>query len=389
MKETLDGPARPPPTGTSAPTGLGPLDRALAALDLHRVVWLHEPTLDPAPLLLHALHALPPGGAPAVYATTSRSPAAIEEEYAKLGYDGEDLRRRARLVDLREAANLQVAAGLLDQAITTGPAGVFLESLTGLIHAYGEAEVAQWFPRLAAPSSSRILHVQLSDRPHDPAARRSFTEGAHVVRVLRRDVAGVRHDSLLVTQPVPRWFPYRVERPGGVRLQFPKVLVTGPHNAGKSSLVHSLSETVLHVERQGTTVALDHGHLERNGIHIDVFGTPGQERFEPIIQQVAHGAVGVIVVLDSTRPATFHRARELAQATTQGLLPVVYAANKQDAGGAKGADAIRAEMKLTPDVPVLPLVATDRAQALCVLDALADLIVAWAPGDAHASPSSP
>ena len=50
--------------------------------------------------------------------------------------------------------------------------------------------------------------------------------------------------------------PFRVLRPGGIRIDIPKIVVTGPSNAGKSTFVHALSTRAVSVDRIGTTVAL-------------------------------------------------------------------------------------------------------------------------------------
>jgi KaiC/GvpD/RAD55 family RecA-like ATPase len=92
---------------------------------------------------------------------------------------------------------------------------------------------------------------------------------------------------------------FRVFRPGGIKLFVPKILVTGPFNAGKSTFVHALSTRAISVDRLGTTIALDHGHLDYKGLSADIFGTPGQERFDPIIKLLSGESMGVILVVDS------------------------------------------------------------------------------------------
>ncbi|RLF77631.1 hypothetical protein DRN32_07680, partial [Thermococci archaeon] len=62
----------------------------------------------------------------------------------------------------------------------------------------------------------------------------------------------------------------------GVNLYVPKILITGPFHAGKSSIAKVLSEKAISVDRLGTTVALDHGYVEKKGLVCDIFGTPGQ-----------------------------------------------------------------------------------------------------------------
>ena len=123
------------------------------------------------------------------------------------------------------------------------------------------------------------------------------------------------------------------------------------------------------VDRLGTTVALDHGRVEYRGFIIDIFGTPGQERFDPILKTLGGEALGVIVVVDSTNPESFPRAKDMLEKTTKFGLPYVIAANKQDLPNALSPDEIKEIMKL-PDVPIIPMSALKKDGVFRVLDAL-------------------
>jgi len=168
---------------------------------------------------------------------------------------------------------------------------------------------------------------------------------------------------------------FKVVKPGGVKAYIPKILVTGPYNAGKSTFVHAISNKAISVDRLGTTVALDHGKVEYKGFTIDVFGTPGQERFDPILRVLGSEALGVILVVDSTKPETFPRAKQLLEKTTQFGLPYVIAANKQDLPNALKPEEIRKLMHLPEDVPIIPTVATKRIGVYDVLEALIKLLI--------------
>lgn len=120
----------------------------------------------------------------------------------------------------------------------------------------------------------------------------------------------------------------------GVNLYIPKILVTGPYHAGKSSTVKSLSERAVSVNRLGTTIALDHGYIERKGIVCDIFGTPGQERFDWILKILAKDVWGIILIVDSTKPETFGRALEMLEKAREENIPFVIFANKQDLSNA-------------------------------------------------------
>lgn len=167
---------------------------------------------------------------------------------------------------------------------------------------------------------------------------------------------------------------FKLVRPGGVRAYIPKILVTGPYNAGKSTFVHAVSMRAISVDRLGTTVALDHGHLEYKGFSIDLFGTPGQERFDPILRMLGKEALGVILVVDSTKPETFPRAKQMLESVSHFGLPYVVAANKQDLPNALPPEEIRKRMFLPEDVPVIPVSAIKGEGVYEVIDALLELL---------------
>ena len=168
---------------------------------------------------------------------------------------------------------------------------------------------------------------------------------------------------------------FKVTSPGGVKVYLPKILVTGPFNAGKSTFVHSLSTKAVSVERLGTTVAIDHGHVDHEGITTEVFGTPGQERFDPILKQLASGAIGVIIIIDSTQLDTIPRAKEMMRKVWKEGLPLIIAANKQDLPGAVSPEEMKEALKIPERIQVVPCTATDRDAVLKVFDTLIESIM--------------
>jgi uncharacterized protein len=157
--------------------------------------------------------------------------------------------------------------------------------------------------------------------------------------------------------PEKQVIPYRVMRPGGIKIYVPKILVTGPFNAGKTSFIHSSSVKAVSVDRLGTTIALDHGHVKYKDFAVDLFGTPGQQRFDPILKLLGGEALGVIVVVSSTDPLGFTRALEMMKKAQVYGLPVVFAANKANLNGALTPKQIKIRMNLKEDV--IPITAKD------------------------------
>lgn len=159
-----------------------------------------------------------------------------------------------------------------------------------------------------------------------------------------------------------------------------KIVVTGPPNAGKSTFVRSASESGISVDRgsrtgQLTTVALDIGHLSCGGFDITLYGTPGQVRFDPIIPQLTRYAMGVIVVLDVTRPDLFSRAKELMDLVHASCLPLVVAANKVDLPYTVTDGQIREIIGIGEDVPIHFITAFDSEQTRTVVETLIGFIL--------------
>ncbi len=129
----------------------------------------------------------------------------------------------------------------------------------------------------------------------------------------------------------------------GISIYVPKILVVGPYHAGKSTLIKKLSQRPINVDRLGTTVALDHGWVERNGFAVDMFGTPGQQRFDWILNVLSKSVIGIFLVIDSTKP-NYKRARQILETVKHKDIPVLVLANKQDVKGAVKPKEIEKEL---------------------------------------------
>lgn len=92
-----------------------------------------------------------------------------------------------------------------------------------------------------------------------------------------------------------------------------KIIITGPMGAGKTTAIAAVSEIdpivtdVINndksVNKELTTVGFDYGQLTLdNGDRIRLFGTPGQQRFKFMWQTLAKSALGVIILIDNSRP---------------------------------------------------------------------------------------
>jgi hypothetical protein len=175
-----------------------------------------------------------------------------------------------------------------------------------------------------------------------------------------------------------RSIPY-ISEDHHLRLYIPKIIVTGPPSSGKSTFVANASDRGISVDRGDldgfrTTVAMDLGWLHFKGFDITIYGTPGQPRFDPIIPQLVKHAMGIILVIDSTRPDTLDRARELLELAFAARLPLVVVANKSDLPHEMNEQQIRMNLKLREDVPVFFMSATKRSDVHFVVESMVDRI---------------
>jgi uncharacterized protein len=94
-----------------------------------------------------------------------------------------------------------------------------------------------------------------------------------------------------------------------------KIIFAGPVGAGKTTAIVSLSDeppvttdeaaTDMTTSRKPrTTVAMDYGIMKlADGQRIHLYGTPGQERFDFMWDILVKGGIGLVLLVDATRPA--------------------------------------------------------------------------------------
>jgi small GTP-binding protein len=134
--------------------------------------------------------------------------------------------------------------------------------------------------------------------------------------------------------------------PEGLVMYVPKMLVTGPYDAGKSTTVQNMSEEAVSVDRLGTTVSLDHGQVERNGLKAELFGTPGQKRFDWALDFLGRSIFGCFIVVDSRDP-NYERVRKLKKDLKAEELPFIVLANFQNKDDALAPEEIEEELDIT------------------------------------------
>ncbi|MER7751393.1 ATP/GTP-binding protein [Kitasatospora sp. NPDC097643] len=175
----------------------------------------------------------------------------------------------------------------------------------------------------------------------------------------------------------PRYLPSSVQ--GAV-----KILVTGPFGVGKTTLVGSLSEIApLRTEetmtaassgvddltgRPGkttTTVALDFGRITLNPrLALYLFGTPGQQRFWPLWDDLSQGALGAIAMVDLRRP---DESFDVLGRLEEQRIPFAVAVNTFPDTPSYPEEELRAALDVLPEVPILYCDARDRRQSYDLL----------------------
>lgn len=75
-----------------------------------------------------------------------------------------------------------------------------------------------------------------------------------------------------------------------------KLVVLGPGEAGKSTLISLLTRGAVNLAVGGRTVAMDHGALQVGDWRLSVVGMPGQARFAPVREALFRGAAAAVWV---------------------------------------------------------------------------------------------
>ncbi len=269
-----------------------------------------------------------------VYVTSTMSPTSLRNRFKEFGWYVDEFENFS-VVDaysayvgatsderyvVKDPANLDEFDEVIRKAIDENDLVVF-GSLSTVIDICGE-ETLNYFERWKEQAEDSVIVSNFTAWPYSEDVLSRVKELSNAVVTIggihHRVILGHYYGILKVdwTQVKGKAVLFKVVKPGGVKAYIPKILVTGPYNAGKSTFVHAISNKAISVDRLGTTVALDHGKVEYRGFTIDVFGTPGQERFDPILKVLGSEALGVILVIDSTKPETFPRAKQLLEKTT-------------------------------------------------------------------------
>jgi len=128
-----------------------------------------------------------------------------------------------------------------------------------------------------------------------------------------------------------------------MKKEIAKILITGPFNSGKSTLIKYLSDEQhanndveatdeLAQFKTLTTVGLDFGVLHVDDeLDVHLFGTPGQARFNFMWKTLSIGALGTILLVDSSNQKAIAEAKLMYEFYREiSNMPIIVAATKQD-----------------------------------------------------------